>query len=96
MTVPLIFADKTGSLFGSEFSDVYDRMYLCVSRTRRDTDGAAQYSIYNTSVAPSNTPVAALEYGAGGALGTVTFNLKGRGGRERTHAMSAFLTIVGG
>ncbi|KAI9437450.1 hypothetical protein H4582DRAFT_1815566 [Lactarius indigo] len=72
MFLPLMFPDRTGSVFGSEFSELYDRMYLCVCRTRRDSDGAAQYGIYNAPVTPFNSPVATLDYGPGGALGTVT------------------------
>jgi len=94
MFIPLMFPDRTGSVFGSEFAELYERMYLCVCRTRRDSDGATQYGIYNTPVTPFNTPVATLDYGAGGALGTVTFT--GPGGSVRTHAMSSFLTVVGG
>lgn len=94
MFLPLMFSDRTGSLFGSEFSELYDRMYLCVRRTRNDSDGAAQYGIYNSFVTQFNAPVATFDYGAGGALGTVTFN--GADGSTRTHAMSSFLTEVGG
>ncbi|KAH9025654.1 hypothetical protein EDB84DRAFT_366262 [Lactarius hengduanensis] len=94
MFLPLMFPDRTGSVFGSEFSELYDRMYLCVCRTRHDSDGAAQYGIYDASVTPFNSPVATLDYGAGGALGTVMF--VGPGGSPRTHEMSSFLTVVGG
>lgn len=88
-----MFSDRTGSIFGSEFTDLYDRMSLGVRRTRHDSDGATQYGIYNT-MSPYSTPVATLDYGAGGTLGTVTFN--GTDGSVRTHAMSSFLTEVGG
>jgi len=98
MFLPLMFSDRTGSIYGSEFAELYDRMYLCVHRTRRDSDGggATQYGIFNTAVTPFNAPVATLEFGtaAGDTVGTVTFS--GSGGSTRTHAMSSFLTIVGG
>ncbi|KAI9455241.1 hypothetical protein BJY52DRAFT_656577 [Lactarius psammicola] len=94
MFLPLMLSDRTGSVFGSEFTELYGRMYLCVRRTCRDSDGATQYGIYNTPVTPFNSPTATLNYGAGGALGTVTFT--GPGGSARTHTMSSFLTVVGG
>ena len=94
MFLPLMFPDRTGSIYGSEFIELYDRMYLCVHRTRRDSDGATQYGIYNTAVTPFNSPVATLEFSTGDAIGTVTFN--GPGGSIRTYVMSSFLTIVGG
>ncbi|KAF8267651.1 hypothetical protein EI94DRAFT_1580453 [Lactarius quietus] len=94
MFLPLMFADRTGSIYGSEFAELYDRMYLCVRRTHRDSDGASQYGIYNAPVTPSNSPAAIVEFGLTDPIGTVTFN--GPGGTVRTHAMSSYLTIVGG
>ena len=97
MFLPLMFPDRTGSIYGSEFAELYDRMYLCVRRMRRDSDGTAQYGIYNNLTASSNSPVATLEFNAttgDTTIGTVTFN--GPGSTVRTHAMSSFLTIVGG
>ena len=100
MFLPLMFPDRTGSIYGSEFSELYDRMYLCVHRIRRDSDGggATQYGIFNTAVTPFNAPVATLEFVGVGTgdetIGTVTFS--GPGGSTRTHTMSSFLTIVGG
>jgi hypothetical protein len=93
MFIPLMYTDSTGSLFGSEFVELYRRMpaFLDVRRTRRDSDGATQYRIYTTLV---KSPVATFDYGAGGVLGTVTFN--GPDGSVRTHAISSFLTKVGG
>lgn len=94
MFLPLMFSDRTGSPFSSEFTELYDRMSLCVRRTRRDRDGATQYAIYDFFVTPFEAPIATLDYGAGGALGTVTFI--GSGSSARTHEMSSFLTVVGG
>jgi hypothetical protein len=98
MFLPLMFPDRTGSIYGSEFAELYDRMYLCVHRTRRESDGiAAQYGIFNTAVTPFNAPVATLEFLVGTGdetIGTVTFS--GPGDSTRTHAMNSFLTIVGG
>ena len=93
MFIPLMYSDSTGSLFGSEFAELYRRApaNLDVRRTRHDSDGATQYGIYTTFV---TAPAATLDYGAGGVLGTVTFN--GPDGSSRTHAMSSFLTEVGG
>jgi hypothetical protein len=93
MFLPLMFPDRTGSIYGSEFAELYDRMYLCVRRMRRDSDGTTQYGIYD-NLMQSNSPVATLEFSTGETIGTVTFN--GPGGSVRTRAMSSFLTIVGG
>jgi hypothetical protein len=41
--IPFILHDNTGSLSGSHFVDLYDRMNLRVSCRRRDPDGAALY-----------------------------------------------------
>jgi len=89
-----MFADATGSLFGSEFPELYDRMYLCVRPVRHDSDEdtTKHFGIFdNKFVQQYSAPVATLDYGA---PGTVTFNRPD--GSARTHAMSSFLTEVGG
>jgi len=85
--------DRSGSLSGSEFVDLYDRMYLRVCCTRRDADGASQYGVFNMFSTP-DIPVVTLEYGAAGALGNVT--TIGPGGSSLTQTMAAFLVEIGG
>jgi len=86
--------DRSGSLSGSEFVDLYDRMYLRVRCTRRDADGASSYGVYNIFSTLPDIPVVTLEYGAAGALGNVT--TIGHGGSPRTQTMAAFLVEIGG
>jgi hypothetical protein len=93
MGLPFMLEDRSGSLSGSEFVDLHDRMYLSFRCRRRDRNGASQYEIYNMR-SQYNFPVATLEYGAAGALGSVT--LIGSGGMPRTHTMGTFLAEVGG
>jgi len=92
--LPYMLEDRSGSLSGSEFVDLYDRMHLRVRCTRRDPDGASQYGVYNMFSTQCDIAVATLEYGAAGALGNIT--IVGPGGMPRTHAMAAFLVEVGG
>ena len=92
--VPLMFDDRTGSLSGSEFVELHDRIYLRVRCTRRDPDGASQYGVYNMRSRHDEIPVATFGYGAGGTLGNVT--MIGAGGSLRTQAIAAFLVEVGG
>ncbi|KAI0249634.1 hypothetical protein BJV78DRAFT_657752 [Lactifluus subvellereus] len=94
MGLPFMLEDRSGSLSGSEFVDLHDRMYLSLRCRRRDANGASQYEIYNMRSKQYNFPVATLEYGVGGALGSVT--LIGPGGMPRTHTMGTFLAEVGG
>jgi len=92
--IPFILEDKSGSLSGSQFIDLYDRMHLYMRCTRRDHDGASQYGIYNMFSQESDVPVVTLEYGAAGALGNIT--TIGPRGSSRTQTMAAFLVEVGG
>jgi hypothetical protein len=92
--IPFMLEDRSGSLLGSEFVDLYDRMYLRVRCTRRDTDGASQYGVYNLFSTQPDIPAVTLEYGAAGALGNVT--TISPGGSSRTQTMAAFLVEVGG
>lgn len=92
--IPFMLEDRSGSLSGSEFVDLYDRMHLRVRCTRRDADGASQYGVYNIFSTLPDIPVATLEYGAAGALGNVT--TIGPGGSSQTQNMAAFLVEIGG
>jgi hypothetical protein len=91
--VPFMLYDRTGSLSGSEFNDVHDRISLHVRCMLRDPDGTSQYGVYNPQL-NFDMPVVTFEYGAGGALGNIT--MFGSGGSLRTQAISAFLVEAGG
>ncbi|KAF8467991.1 hypothetical protein DFH94DRAFT_638665 [Russula ochroleuca] len=92
--IPFMLNDRTGSLSGSEFVDLYDRIYLRVCCTHRDSNGASEYGMYNMLARHHEIPVATFQYGAGGALGNITFISSE--GSMRTQAMAAFLVEVGG
>jgi len=92
--------DRSGSLSGSNFVDLYNRMALQLRCTRRDPDGASQYKVYDISligmplVTVMDPPEVTLEYGAAGALGNITIIKPG--GSSRTQTMASFLVEVGG
>jgi hypothetical protein len=92
--IPFMLHDSTGSLLGSDFVDLYDRMNLRVSCRRRDPDGAALYEVYNMLSMHRDIPIAVFEYGTAGALGNIS--LIGPGGSLRRQTMTAFLVEVGG
>jgi hypothetical protein len=94
MGLPFMLEDKSGSLSGSDFVDLHDRMYLSLRSRRRDRSGASQCDIFNMRSKQFNYPAATLEYGMGGVLGSIT--LIGPGGMPRTHTMDTFLAQVGG
>jgi len=88
--------DMSGSLWGSNFVDLYNRMAFSLRCTRRNSNGASQHTIYDSSPMPPVMVLseATLEYGAAGALGNITIIKSG--GSSRTHTMSSFLVEVGG
>lgn len=91
--IPFMLHDSTGSLLGSNFVDLYDRMNLRVFGSR-NPNGAALYEVYNMLSRHRDIPVAVLTYGAAGALGDIS--LIGPGGSLRTQTMAAFLVEVRG
>jgi len=91
--VPFMLHDRTGSLSGSSFNDVHDRISLHVRCTHRDPDGTSRYGVYDVRVS-FDIPVATFDYGAGGTLGNIT--TFGSGNSLRTQAIDAFLVEVGG
>lgn len=73
--IPYFLEDRSGSLNGSEFVDLHDRMRLTLRCTAKDASRQA-YMIYKTS---SNSyqpsfphPSVALDFESGGGLGSVT------------------------
>ncbi|THH18645.1 hypothetical protein EW146_g2363 [Bondarzewia mesenterica] len=77
--MPYFLEDKTGTLAGSEFIDVNDRMRLGFRCTLRDTHRTAYmiYDLTNSSQTTYSQPAAVLDYGQNNALGTVI--ISGRG-----------------
>ncbi|EPQ56858.1 hypothetical protein GLOTRDRAFT_38358 [Gloeophyllum trabeum ATCC 11539] len=70
--LPYFLEDKTGSLAGSDFVDIHDRMRLSVRCTARDAHRCA-FMIYNMnpSVGGLLKPCAVLDFGPNNTLGTV-------------------------
>ncbi|KAF9456047.1 hypothetical protein BDZ94DRAFT_1178601 [Collybia nuda] len=67
--------DKSGSLSGSEFVDLNDRMRLSYRCTAREETHTA-YMIYNTTNGyGASRPLLALEFGPHNKLGTITFGV---------------------
>lgn len=75
--MPYLLEDTTGNITDSNFVDIYQRMSFSIRCTMRNADRSA-YMIYDASSASSRAgrgglmvPVACLDFGANGALGTV-------------------------
>lgn len=87
--LPYFLEDKTGSLSGSEFVDIHDRMRLCIRCTARDAQRCA-FMIYNINACPGGplTPGAVLDFGPSNTLGTVSI------GSGSYIPMSRYLTKV--
>ncbi|TDL24297.1 hypothetical protein BD410DRAFT_827289 [Rickenella mellea] len=78
--MPFLLADKTGCLDGSDFSDLFGRLSLRITRTQQNSQRNA-YMVYKlndprTVVNHVNQPQASLDFGPNHALGTVSI---GRG-----------------
>ena len=83
--LPYYLEDRTGHYTGTDFDEIYDRLFLRVARP--SPAQAAHFAettvmIYNTgrrssshrlSRPPPREPSAILEFGAHGALGTISF-----------------------
>ncbi|KAF6765655.1 hypothetical protein DFP72DRAFT_206013 [Ephemerocybe angulata] len=72
---PLFLEDRSGSLTGSDFVDVHDRMKLSYRCTRRDTLGS-RFIILELSSPRDDAftrAVVMLDFGGKGELGTVSF-----------------------
>jgi hypothetical protein len=83
--MPYFLADKTGSLSGSEFTDVNDRMRLVYRCTANDSTHKA-YIIYDSSV--TQVPPIALDFGPDDSLGIISF------GSDRSLPMKKYLSKV--
>ncbi|KAH9928909.1 uncharacterized protein B0H18DRAFT_999323 [Fomitopsis serialis] len=82
--LPYYLEDRSGSYAGSDFDDIYDRLFLRVSRPPGSaTDGPPNaLMIYNVGRRSSNQrdyrplqrePSVALEFGPSGTLGQISF-----------------------
>jgi hypothetical protein len=90
--IPFMLHDNTGSLLGSDFVDIYERMNLRVFCRLHNSNGAALYEVYNMLSRHHDIPVAVFEYGAAGALGNIS--ITDTEGPLQT--MASFLVEVGG
>jgi hypothetical protein len=79
--LPFTLEDRTGRVAGSDFDDIYDRIFLRVAPAA-DQRGAPSLLIYKMSQRSSrrrdslpfrSAPSIVLEFGAGGALGNISF-----------------------
>lgn len=80
--LPYLLEDKTGSISGSEFRDLHDRMHLSLKPAQRDASHAA-YLVYewrnSTAANPTHhESTVCLDFGPHGALGTISIGAKGR------------------
>ncbi|KAF7312955.1 hypothetical protein MKEN_00980100 [Mycena kentingensis (nom. inval.)] len=81
--MPYILEDTTGTLAGSEFIDIHDRMHLtlrCTSHDRRQRvfvldngDRPACAYAPDSSLGLSRRPLLSMQFGSDGSLGTITF-----------------------
>ncbi|KAI0771662.1 hypothetical protein BD413DRAFT_475570 [Trametes elegans] len=84
-SLPHFLEDRTGHFAESDFDEVYDRLFLRVSRpppTQAAHFAESTLMVYDTgrrsssqrhSRPPSREPAVILEFGQNGALGTITF-----------------------
>ncbi|KAH9936774.1 uncharacterized protein BXZ73DRAFT_89296 [Epithele typhae] len=88
--LPFHLEDRTGDFMGSDFDEIYDRLFLTVSRpTPSHPDAETTLLVYDTGRRSSSRrqahaprdvqPTVVLEFGVGGALGTITFVRSGSG-----------------
>ncbi|KAF9050608.1 hypothetical protein BJ165DRAFT_1366943 [Panaeolus papilionaceus] len=77
--IPIFLEDRSGSLSGSDFIDIHDRMRLIYRRRRRDSSDSQSAFTYDIFDATSNcadaftVPVATLTFGPNNELGTIAF-----------------------
>ncbi|EED83726.1 predicted protein [Postia placenta Mad-698-R] len=82
-TLPYFLEDRTGAYTGSDFDDIYDRLFLRVARPTTQSPSAGDtLMVYNVgrrssaqreSRPPARAPSVVLEFGAGGTLGKISF-----------------------
>ena len=83
--LPYYLEDRTGLYTGTDFDEVYDRLFLRVARphpSQASHFAESTLMVYNTgrrsssqrhSRPPPREPAVILEFGPNGALGTVSF-----------------------
>ncbi|KAI0773540.1 hypothetical protein C8Q74DRAFT_1368123 [Fomes fomentarius] len=88
-SLPFYLEDRTGQYTGSDFDEIYDRLFLRVARpppTQVAHFPETTLMVYNTgrrsssqrhSRPPQREPAVVLEFGPNGALGTITFAATG-------------------
>ena len=90
--MPFYLMDKTGSLTGSEYEDMYRRLALSLRRSTSDVSRNS-YLIYEHGSGRSGSrAVAALDFGPDNSLGTVSFIRQD--GRTQSFPMTQYLTKV--
>ncbi len=84
--LPYYLEDRSGQYTGSDFDEIYDRLFLRVARPSSAQSAhfpaESTLMVYNTgrrsssqrhSRPPQREPAVVLEFGPNGALGTVSF-----------------------
>jgi hypothetical protein len=80
--LPYIFEDRTGQLTGSDFDDMYDRLFFRVSRPVPSKPVTMLYDMgrratrHRDSLPFQRDPIAVMEFGPGESLGTVSYMQK--------------------
>jgi hypothetical protein len=106
-SLPFILEDRTGQLTGSDFDDIYDRMFLRVARQPRTPSTVIIYKMGRRSSSrrdslphqhqspfhPHSSPSARLEYGPQDSLGYVSFQ---QGAQMPMHRYLRKTSIFGG
>ncbi|THU90300.1 hypothetical protein K435DRAFT_760451 [Dendrothele bispora CBS 962.96] len=77
--LPYVFEDRTGQLLGSDFDDMYDRLFFRVSRPVPNKPVTMIYDMgrratrHRDSLPFKRDPIAILEFGQGESLGNITY-----------------------
>lgn len=76
--LPYVFEDRTGQLYGSDFDDMYDRLFYRVSREPHKTvtmlyDMGRRASRHRDSLSFQRQPIATLEFKSDRSLGNICF-----------------------
>ncbi|KAK7031066.1 hypothetical protein VNI00_013666 [Paramarasmius palmivorus] len=99
--LPYIFEDRTGQLTGSDFDDMYDRLFFRVARIPQKTvtmiyNMERRASRHRDRMSYHRDPIVILEFMADESLGRITFN---RAPSTFTIPMGSYLrktSILGG
>src|ERR1700751_1312485 len=91
--LPYILEDRTGLVAGSDFDDIYDRIFLRVAKAPSSHQGeTSTLMVYKMSQRASrrrdslpfhSNPAIILEFGRNGALGNISFPRRNGNGESQ-------------